>query len=128
MHKQFHKKRKKNNKKEKKKEKKENMSTTRKIVTVNVGGRMYTACKTTFERSVLFRGAWTGRLSNTPLFVDRNPDAFFWILEILRTGIVPTKDDNLGMSFKYVEAEMKFFEVGPVAIEFEEKELKKEQN
>jgi tellurite resistance protein len=64
------------------------------IVTLNVGGTLFTTTKTTLMKgikptmlSVMFGGNYTpGLMKDGNIFIDREPEAFAYILRYLRTG------------------------------------------
>jgi len=63
------------------------------LIEINVGGRIYTTTKTTLTTapsmlSKMFSGEFkTGLVDSSGRpFIDRNPRAFFYVLEFLRTG------------------------------------------
>merc|ERR1719261_1377899 len=86
-----------------------------KVVSVNVGGRVFTTTDTTLCKSPFFvnrfddikqkRKVTRDNMGN--LFVDRSADAFDEVLKFLRTGVLPT----VKYKYRLLDLELDFFDI-----------------
>lgn len=66
------------------------MDSSSDIVELNVGGRIFTTTKSTLVASSYFEVMFSGKMQpgardkEGRIFIDRNPDKFYWVLEWLR--------------------------------------------
>mmetsp|Transcript_4521 Transcript_4521/g.4401 ORF Transcript_4521/g.4401 Transcript_4521/m.4401 type:complete len:122 (+) Transcript_4521:105-470(+) len=73
-------------------------STASPTVTFNVGGRIFQLAKSTIDKypstvlAVTVSDRWTNGDITTPIFLDRNPEAFAFVLDWYRNGriVLPT--------------------------------------
>ena len=96
-------------------------------MTINVGGREFKTTLTTlrshptsllaekFSEESLKKIDADNARKQSPLFIDRNPDAFESVLEYLRTG--KPLHTKLGISQAVIDEEFRFWRVAPTYVE-----------
>lgn len=78
------------------------------IIEIDIGGRIFKTYKSTLMNSPYFNSMFSNNFIesnnevNKKIFIDRNPDHFEWILEVLRTG------EANGFEEKYIP-DLEFF-------------------
>lgn len=102
-----------------------------KIIELNVGGKIYsTTLATLTTLPSMLKGMFSGNMKTGLTdgqgrpFIDRNPRAFFYVLEYLRTGIRIFPEEGK-VSKEEVEIEFSFFGVGDPPKQEESKQKKR---
>lgn len=88
-----------------------------KKITLDVRGTHYITTEENLEKSEWFQGFLKHEKPiNGLYFIDRDPKAFYWVLQCITTEIMPEEDPLLGMPYIFVAKELEYFGLGTISI------------